>query len=101
MPFKPHPFGVTITIRLTPGARKTGFNGIADIGDGKKAVKVSVNAVPEDGKANAALLTFLSKSWAMPKSALSLLSGDTHRTKVVLAEGDANTLMERIKTGLQ
>lgn len=97
MPFKNHPSGLTVTIRLTPNARKTGFDGLADIADGKKALKVSVNAVPEDGKANKALLDFLAKSWDVPKSSLSLLSGQTNRVKVVLVEGNSTALMAKLE----
>lgn len=96
MPLKIHPAGLTVAIRLTPNARKNGFDGVMDVGDGKKALKVSINAVPEDGKANKALLAFLAESWDVPKSALSLLSGTTNRLKVIFIEGDSSALMARV-----
>lgn len=90
MPFQLHGRGVTARIRLTPGARKTGFQGVADMPGEAAArmLKISVNAVPEDGKANRALLAFLAREWDMPKSSLSLLSGETSRQKIVLAQSD-------------
>ena len=93
MPFKLHPAGLTVSIRLTPNARKTGFDGLMAVADGKTALKVSVNVVPEDGKANKALIDFLAKSWKLPKSSFSLLSGQTNRHKVILITGDGQALM--------
>jgi uncharacterized protein (TIGR00251 family) len=95
-PFKLHPDGVTVNIRLTPGAKAAGFHGLIDMGDGTVALKVSVNAIPEDGKANTALFAFLAKSWKVPKSSLSLLSGMTNRRKVILVKGDGAELIKAL-----
>lgn len=102
MPFQSHPKGLTARIRLTPGARKTGVQGLADVagdaGAAGRMLKISVNAVPEDGKANRALLEFLAREWGLPKSALSLLNGDTSRQKTVLAEtDDPQSLMDKLQ----
>lgn len=96
MPTKLHQAGLTVTIRLTPNARRDAFDGRMPVADGKTAIKVSVNAVPEDGKANKALIDFLAKSWSLPKSSFSLLSGQTNRVKVVLIEGDGQKLREQL-----
>ena len=61
------------------------------------SLKISVTAIPEDGKANKALFALLAREWKLPKSALSLLSGDTHRQKVVLVEGDGGALISRLQ----
>lgn len=86
-PFRPHARGVTAEIRLTPKARREGIGGIMPGEDNTVLLKVSVAAPPEDGKANKALLALLAKAWKLPKTALSLLSGETSRHKVILAEG--------------
>lgn len=96
MPFKIHASGLTVAIRLTPNARKTGFDGIMKTADGKTLLKISVNTVPEDGKANKALMEFLAKSWRLPKSSFSLLSGQTSRLKTILVAGDGPLLLERL-----
>ena len=96
MPFKLHHAGLTVTVRLTPNARRDAFDGRMPIADGKTAVKVSINAVPEDGKANKALIDFLAKSWNLPKSSFSLLSGQTNRVKVILIEGDGKKLQAQL-----
>lgn len=96
MPFKLHSSGLTVAIRLTPNARKTGFGGLMKTAEGKTALKVSVNAVPEDGKANKALMDFLAKSWGLPKSSFSLLSGQTNRLKTILITGDGPALLAQL-----
>ena len=45
-------------VRLTPRASKDGIDGLKEIADGA-CVQARVRAVPEDGKANAALLELL------------------------------------------
>lgn len=96
MPLKPHKDGVTVQIRLTPAARQACILGCMDIGDSKTALKVSVNTVPEEGKANRALFSLLAKTWGIPLSAFSLLSGATNRQKVILVAGDPAELMQKI-----
>lgn len=102
MPFQIHSKGVTVRIRLTPSARKTGVQGFADEAGGADAgrlLKISVNAVPEDGKANRALIDFLAGEWGLPKSAFSLLAGDTSRQKIILVEtADAQGLWARLSS---
>ncbi len=96
MPFKLHAAGLTVSIRLTPNARQCKFDGMMDVGEGRVALKVSVNAVPEDGAANKALIEFLAKSWRLPKTTISLFAGHTSRLKVVLIEGDGEKLQKQI-----
>ncbi|HRI75560.1 MAG TPA: DUF167 domain-containing protein [Alphaproteobacteria bacterium] len=96
MPFQLHSKGVTVRIRLTPGARQTAVQGFADEAGGADAgrfLKISVNAVPEDGKANRALVDFLAQEWGLPKSAFSLISGDTSRQKTLLIEASEPAIL--------
>lgn len=97
MPLSPHSKGVTLNVRLTPGARKNGIHGVMDIADGKRAFKISVTAVPEDGKANKALIDLLAKELKVPKSAIHLVSGETNRQKVLLVEGETAALAEKLR----
>ena len=53
------------------------------------AIKVSLNSPPVDGKANRELCVFLAKKLKLPKSAVSLVSGQTSRDKVVFLPGIA------------
>ena len=86
-----------VPVRLTPNARRNGIAGIAEGADGTRRLKVSVTAVPEGGKANAALIRLLAKSWGLPKSAISIKSGATARTKTLLVAGRPGPLLARIE----
>ncbi len=97
MPFNIRKDGFSVTVRLTPQARRDKIDGVMDIADGQRALKISINAVPEDGRANKALLDFLATAWKLPKSSLSLISGQTNRVKVVLVAGDGTALLAQLR----
>ncbi len=68
--------GVVLTLHIQPGARRTETAGLH--GD---ALKIRLAAPPVDGKANDALIAFLSKALGVPKSRVDLVSGQTSRAK--------------------
>lgn len=80
--------GATLALRLhvQPGAKRTQFAGIH--GEGADArVKLRLAAPPVDGKANAALVAFLAKAFAVPERAVALVRGETSRQKTVRIDG--------------
>jgi hypothetical protein len=79
-------------VRLTPKAGANRIDGIAADAAGACALKARVTAAPESGKANAALLKLLAKSWKLPKSSLSIAGGAKDRNKVIHIAGDSGTL---------
>ena len=74
--------GVFLSCHVQPGAKRTAVAGIYGT-----ALKVSLAAPPVDGKANKELCIFLAKKLRLPKSAVSLVSGQTSRDKVVFLPG--------------
>jgi len=56
--------------------------------DGSAVLRVRVKAVPDKGKANTAVVALLAKALGVPKSAITLVSGDTARLKTIQIEGD-------------
>ena len=84
--------GVQLLLHLTPKASANRIQGLSETADGHIALKVTVTAVPEDGKANAALLKLLAKTWKLPKTSLTIASGATSRRKVVQIAGDPAAL---------
>jgi uncharacterized protein len=50
---------------------------------GNTIYKVRLTVPPIDGKANAALIAFLSKQFDLPKSSFTIVRGKTSRQKVV------------------
>lgn len=88
--------GVRVAVRLTPKASRERIDGLAPDADGGVVLKVSVNAIPEDGKANAALIKLLAKQWKVAKSAIDIVQGATDRRKVLLITGDPAELGRRL-----
>lgn len=80
-----------LTLHIQPGAKKTEVCGLH--GD---ALKIRLAAPPVDGKANAALLTFVADRLDLPKSAVSLKSGQTSRRKVVEVAGPPADAVQRL-----
>jgi len=92
--------GVRVAIRLTPKGRRDGIEGIAETVDGGAEIRACVTAVPENGKANKALIKLLSKTWKVPKTGISFVSGETDRHKVLLLSGAPDEIQERIAQSL-
>lgn len=95
----PVPGGLRLAVRLTP---KAGRDEVTGLGDGPDAavLKVRVRAVPEDGKANAALIETVADWLGLAKSSLALASGGKSRNKALLLNGDPEALAARIRARL-
>lgn len=77
-----HAEGATLAVRAQPGAKKNAILGVR-----AGAMKVSVTAPPEDGRANAALVEVLKEFLGVKRSQIELLSGQANRNKVFLIRG--------------
>ena len=103
-PFQSGKTGILLRIRLTPKAAANRIQGTALDETGKAYVKIAVTAVPEKGKANAALIKLLSKALKRPKTSLEVVSGASERNKVVAiageGEGDPAELERSIRAAL-
>ncbi len=99
--FVPVKGGLRLAVRLQPGARKTEICGLAALADGGVALKARVTAVPEGGKANAALIALLAKTWRLPKGAFEIVSGRSDRTKTLLIAGDPASLEAKLAAWFQ
>lgn len=71
--------GAALTIRVTPRARKTEFSGIMEDG----TVRIRVSAPPVEGKANKALINFLSKVLKVRKNKIEIVAGEKGLDKIV------------------
>ena len=88
--------GLRVAVRLTPKASRDRVQGAVAEADGAAVLRAQVTAVPEDGKANAALIKLLSKQWRVPKSDMAIIQGATDRRKVILISGDGPDLRRRL-----
>lgn len=79
-------------MRLTPKAGRDAIEGLKPTADGGLELVAKVTAVPENGKANVALLKLLSRMLKLPVSSFSLVAGATDRHKQILIGGDATDI---------
>lgn len=71
--------GAALAIRITPRARR---NEVAEVlNDG--TIRIRLTAPPVEGKANKALIQFLSQILDVPPSRISIVAGETGRDKLV------------------
>jgi hypothetical protein len=73
---------VRLRIRAQPRASRT-----ETAGEYGGALKIRLAAPPVDGGANRELVRFLAKALGVPKSAVTVVSGESSRNKVVEIEG--------------
>jgi len=90
------PDGARLSLRVTPNARTQAIDGTELRADGSCALKIRVTAPPDKGAANAAVIALLAKALGRPKSTLSLLVGQTARTKVILVTGRPEDLAQAL-----
>ena len=62
-------------------------------------IKVQLTAPPVDGAANEALRGVLAKALDVPRAAVSIVRGETSRSKTVRVEGGSRAALERIVDG--
>ncbi len=83
---------VTLTLHAQPGTKKTEFAGLHG-----EALKIRLAAPPIDGKANAVLTTFLAKYLGVPKAAISILSGESSRHKILWLQGVSEAALMKLE----
>lgn len=87
---------VRFHVRLTPRGGRDALDGWTNVSCDAKYLKARVRAVPEDGKANTALVALLAEVLGVPKSAVKIVSGTTSRLKKVEVTGDVDPLAARL-----
>ncbi|CAO5678821.1 MAG: hypothetical protein HEEMFOPI_00417 [Holosporales bacterium] len=83
LPFKSHPKGVLLYVKATPHASKDAF-GKVEQSAYHPVLKIYTRSVAEDGKANKAIVDFLSSYLKIKKNQIILQSGYTDRFKTFL-----------------
>ena len=83
-----------LTVHVQPGAKTTACAGVH--GD---ALKIRLHAPPVDGKANQALIAWLSKTLGCPQSTIELIRGQTSRRKTLnISTNQADALSRQLQT---
>ncbi|MGA9977020.1 MAG: DUF167 domain-containing protein [Candidatus Sulfotelmatobacter sp.] len=84
--------GATFAIKVHARAQKDAITG--ELGD---ALKLSLTAPPVDGRANQACIEFFAKLLKVPRSSVTIASGQSSRNKVVRVAGlTADEVRQRI-----
>jgi uncharacterized protein (TIGR00251 family) len=96
LPWREQAGALLLSIRLTPKSSRDALEGIETLSDGRAVLKARVRAVPEDGKANDALIRLVAKELDVPRRAVELASGATSRTKVLSIAGADAALIARL-----
>jgi uncharacterized protein (TIGR00251 family) len=87
--------GVLLPVRLTPKSARDEILGIETFGE-EAMLKARVRALPEDGRANAALEKLIAKWLGVPPSAVKVTQGGKSRSKQVMVEGNPDQLARLI-----
>jgi uncharacterized protein (TIGR00251 family) len=74
--------GVGLTLKIVPGASRSGLAGVWG-----RALRVTVNAPPEGGRANEEALRVLAAALGVRRSDVELERGQTRAVKEVLVRG--------------
>ncbi len=72
----------TFAVKVHPRAKKNAITG--EIGD---ALKLSVTTPPVEGRANEACIEFFAKLLKVPRSSITIASGQSSRNKVIRVAG--------------
>lgn len=89
-----------LTVRLTPNGGRDAIDGFETGADGETYLKARVSAPPDKGKANKALIVLIAKAAGVAKSAVSLVSGETQRKKILRIDGDPEDIVFRLESAV-
>ena len=87
------PSAATFVVKVHPRAKKNAITG--EIGD---ALKLSLTPPPIEGRANEACIEFFAKLLKVPRSSVTIASGQASRAKVIRVSGlSAEEVHRRIR----
>jgi uncharacterized protein len=89
--------GVELFVRLTPRSSHDEVGEVEATADGREHLAARVRAVPDKGKANAALEKLVANWLGMPRSTVAVSAGATQRLKTLRIEGDAQAIATLIQ----
>jgi uncharacterized protein (TIGR00251 family) len=85
--------GVSFAVKVQPRAKKNAITG--EVGD---ALKISLTAPPIEGRANQACIEFLANLLDVPRSSITIASGQASRRKVIRVAGlPADEIRKRLE----
>jgi uncharacterized protein (TIGR00251 family) len=86
--------GAALTVRVTPRASRTSFGGVLEDG----TVRIRISDPPLEGRANAALIKFISKVLGVSRSRVEIVAGEKGLDKILsIIDLNAAQVEERIQ----
>jgi uncharacterized protein (TIGR00251 family) len=73
---------VTFRVRVLPRSSRSEI-----VGEHDGALKIKLKSPPVDGAANEELIRFLAKELSIPRAMVTIISGQTSRTKRISVQG--------------
>ena len=74
--------GISFQVKVHPRAKKNGITGTLG-----EALKLSLTAPPAEGRANEACIEFFARLLKVPRSSITIASGQSSRLKVIRITG--------------
>ena len=74
--------GISFQVKVHPRAKKNGITGTLG-----EALKLSLTAPPIEGRANEACIEFFARLLKVPRSSITIASGQSSRLKVIRITG--------------
>lgn len=89
---------VELRVRLTPKSARDAVEGLRRLDEDSWVVAARVRAVPEDGRANAALEKLIAGFTGTAKRDVTLVSGARGRVKTLRIAGDPAAVIARLQS---
>ena len=90
--------GILLRVRLSPNSSCCKICGIFTTPDNEDYLKISVISVPEKGKANSELVSWLAKQLKIAKSDINIVSGELDRYKKILITNINEQVLEKLNS---
>jgi uncharacterized protein (TIGR00251 family) len=90
IPIRDTAVGVSFAVKVQPRAKRNAI--VGEVGD---AMKLTLTAPPIDGRANEACIEFFANLLDVPRSSITIASGETSRNKVIRVTGMAAAEVRR------
>ena len=82
IPIQESATGISFQVKVHPRAKKNGITGTLG-----EALKLSLTAPPVEGRANEACIEFFARLLKVPRSSITIASGQSSRLKVIRIAG--------------
>ena len=86
---------IIFTLRILPNSSKNEIIKSEDI------IKVKITSPPVDGKANKALIEYLSKSFKIPKTSFKIIKGETSKDKTLMVSVTDEEKLQNLRNFLK